>query len=949
MIQSLNGLWQVGINRQYDRCAEVPGMVYSAEQVPAGTVWYQRKVQLPKEAFDYAALILHGAKYVPEIYVNGTPVSRTEGGLAPTIHRLTHPDVLPGAEILLEICLQTLDTMEQEDASYLPVCDQWRSNLTSHLWDDVELVCYHGVRMDLLMPEYNEGTCYIRYKAYMEETALESALQIKLQLLEEDRCIGQYEGMLGKEADENINLAGNYIYGRIKPRLTENIFLWTPDSPKLYTLRVEVDGTVWEKQVGFKKFEIAKKHFKLNDLPFKIRMSTIVWHRAYRDRQFQEVAYDTEWFYEEVIRRLKRYGVNTLRFHLGNPPRRMLELCDKHGLLTQVEWSFFHDVVASEGSMAKQYEDWIGICLEHASAAIVHPWNEVDDESRHAVMIRAAERSQKYFPKYIMSHRDVIHIHAYWWSLFENLGLYYDSFEQFDKPVITDEFGGNYLDYDGAYGGYPTVRDAMHRFLGPDADQKEARIWLNTMSNGKVAEYWRRIGVAGYSPYCMISSPEDGNTHFFGSLKKPIEMPVWKALMPAYYPVAVSMDIWDRHFEPGEKVMVPLHLFNDTGMPQEVTVSIACGSDFRESFTTSIPAYTKIILEKEYMLPKQPGTCQMSAAIGEAVSVWDVCVHNLALPESLCKADKTVTVGILPQETELAVFLQECGLKVTNDWTACDVILGQHATYEALKCKKSYVDMLKAHMNRGKKAVLLTCGPMRPDSRSDDPVHNPFRGKSHAVLEELALFDGILLKFGAFPEGESHVHPDDWNHIYWRNLPKGSFELWNGLRGGLIVPAVNMEIEGVSKEAFASLWANRGADMENIKKQDSNYLAMECMGLYEFGEEEPEVIQERLMQQVNFLLADAPALRIGNSAPQVTKYNLSETYRGFTDNGNSCIPLMHAGKGFKRIPAVEVKYGSGTLILTQLITDGRLTGEDRGLDRTHKDPIVQQMVLNMLG
>lgn len=949
MVQSLNGLWQVGINRQYDRTCQVPGIVYPADQVPAGNVWYQRKVQLPEEGFENAALILHGAKYVPEVYVNGTPVSRIEGGLAPTVHPIKHPDIKPGAEILLEICLRTLETMDQEDASYLPVSDQWRSNLTSHLWDDVEMIYYNEARVDLLIPEYDKENCYIRYKVHKEEKAEASALRIKLQLLDADHCIGQYEGVLGEEEDEHVCREGNYIYGRIKPELFAPVILWSPDRPKLYTLRVEVDGTVWEKQVGFKKFEIVKKHFQLNDLPVKLRMSTIVWHRAYRDIQFQGVAYDTEWFCEEIIKRLKRYGVNTLRFHLGNPPRKILELCDKYGLLTQVEWSFFHDAVASENSMAKQYEDWIGICLEHPATAIIHPWNEVDEESRHPVMIRAAEASQKYFPKYIMSHRDVIHIHAYWWSLFENLGLYYDSFEQFDKPVIADEFGGNYLDYDGEYGGYPTVRDAMRRFLGADADKKEARIWLNTVSNGKIAEYWRRIDVAGYSPFCMISSPEDGNTHFFGTLKNPIEMPVWEALKPAYYPVAVSMDIWDRHFEPGEQVKVPLHLFNDTGDCQEVTVKITC-QDFQEVFTAKLPAYQKSVIEKTFVMPKQPGAYRMSASVGDALSVWDVCVHQLELPEILKNAkDTPVVVGILPEEEELEAFLKKCGILFTNDWSACDVILGQHATYEVLKCNKTYVEILKVHISSGKKAILLSCGPMRLDSRSDEHVHNPFRGKSRAVLEELTLFDDVLLKFGAFPEGESQVHPDDWGHQYWKHLPKEGFGLWNGLRGGLIVPAVNMEIEGVSKEAFAGLWANRGADIAKIKKQGCNYLAMECMGLYEFGDEEPEVIKERLMRQVNFLLADAPALRTGNGTPEITEYNLSETYHGFSDNGNSCKPLMHAGKGFRRIPAVEVKYGSGTLIVTQLITDGRLMAKERGIDHTHKDPIVQQIVLNMLG
>ena len=36
-------------------------------------------------------------------------------------------------------------------------------------------------------------------------------------------------------------------------------------------------------------------------------------------------------------------------------------------------------------------------------------------------------------------------MHKYWWSLFENLGLFYDSYEQFPTAIMVDEFGGNYL------------------------------------------------------------------------------------------------------------------------------------------------------------------------------------------------------------------------------------------------------------------------------------------------------------------------------------------------------------------------------------------------------------------------------------------------------------------------------------------------------------------------
>ncbi len=53
------------------------------------------------------------------------------------------------------------------------------------------------------------------------------------------------------------------------------------------------------------------------------------------------------------------------------------------------------------------------------------------------------------YPPVVLSHRDVLHPHFYWWSLFENVGLYYESAKAFDRPIMVDEFGGNYLDGEG--------------------------------------------------------------------------------------------------------------------------------------------------------------------------------------------------------------------------------------------------------------------------------------------------------------------------------------------------------------------------------------------------------------------------------------------------------------------------------------------------------------------
>ncbi|MBR2877587.1 MAG: glycoside hydrolase, partial [Clostridia bacterium] len=144
----LNGKWYTGINRNYTTESNVPGLVYSAMEAVDGTLWYKKDITLPAESFSRASLVLYGAKYQPKVYVNGMLVSSSEGGLTVTRHLLDSRDVKPGNTITLEIELISYTDTPDTDASKLPEADDWRSDLTSHIWNDVYLDLHDDVRID---------------------------------------------------------------------------------------------------------------------------------------------------------------------------------------------------------------------------------------------------------------------------------------------------------------------------------------------------------------------------------------------------------------------------------------------------------------------------------------------------------------------------------------------------------------------------------------------------------------------------------------------------------------------------------------------------------------------------------------------------------------------------------------------------------------------------------
>ena len=107
---------------------------------------------------------------------------------------------------------------------------------------------------------------------------------------------------------------------------------------------IQRDGEILDivKQTwGRRNFSVKGKGFELNGEPIHLRAGSIVWHRWIRNEKGRELGWDREWLRENVVRRLKRHGANTLRFHLGMPPQFLLDMCDEEGLVGSSGVEFF--------------------------------------------------------------------------------------------------------------------------------------------------------------------------------------------------------------------------------------------------------------------------------------------------------------------------------------------------------------------------------------------------------------------------------------------------------------------------------------------------------------------------------------------------------------------------------------------------------------------------------
>ncbi len=951
----LNGEWEYGFNREYTGVTQVPGVAVDPTKNTDQKLWYRRSVTLPAGDWKRASLELYGARFLPEVYVDGQLVSKRNGGMALTVHPLESPAVRPGSKVVIEIALAPLSNVPMTDASFIPETDQKRSNVASCLWDDVVLHTDGGGRITKVLPYCDTESKTVTLKYTLEG-------------------IGDKVAFSVLDASGKVLLKGEGKDGACTLDYDDVLGEWSPENPNLYTLRAELKRgskniDVLEQNLGIKSFECKYKKFFLNGSPCTLRGGTVVWHRWVRDAEGRDVGFDADWFRDNVILRLKAHGANYLRFHLGVPPQRLLDLCDRYGLLVQYEWSFFHGMPASRESLEEQYPVWFDVGMKHPSTAVYHPYNETSGpELKTAWSVLDALTPN--YPPVVLEDRDVLHIHKYWWSMFENLGLYYDNANQFPKAIIVDEFGGNYLDGQGNLGGYSSLKESSLRFTGRNSTP-EMRLSHLAQSCARVAEYWRRIGAAGFSPFTIAGSWEDGNTWFMGRLRDGQPKSVWDDMTAAWSPVAASIDLWDRDFTPGQRITIPVNLYNETHVPRAIMASVAVADSTGRTITSEIInrrllPYTVETMEMDVLMPDVPGGYFVQATLQNppaelvkrpVVSRWDVRVLEAKVPAKVAG----IVVDIPQYESELRDFAAAHGLTVATDPAKARILLTGQKTWERIASgDKAAGEQVRSAINRGTSVVMLDVGERSlgrsyPTGSADDG--GPLQGArriTDPTVTNYTLFDGFSLTFTETAEAESHLHPAATSDALWASMPVRYTWLWNGLRGGLVVPAADMELHGLSTEAFLSQWKARGADPTLIAS--GSYYAYELYGFYEFstsGDDRAEA-QKTLRAKVEFLVTDAPALEGAiNVKTPVKVTDLAGEYKASANGvAKNFTALASAGKSLTRTPVVMVDFGTGKgrLVLSQLLTAGRLApgyGE-KGKWGIRYDEAAVQTTLNMM-
>ena len=145
-------------------------------------------------------------------------------------------------------------------------------------------------------------------------------------------CAGLYrEGKLFAQSEAVDARMGSLHFS------AENPALWSPESPNLYTLQVDLlqNGGVVDRYacaVGFKKLEIREGHFFLNNV--QVFFTGVCRHDIWTEESGYTL---TDGMIEKDLKMIKSMGANFVRLVHYPHDRRVVEAADRIGLLVSEE------------------------------------------------------------------------------------------------------------------------------------------------------------------------------------------------------------------------------------------------------------------------------------------------------------------------------------------------------------------------------------------------------------------------------------------------------------------------------------------------------------------------------------------------------------------------------------------------------------------------------------
>ncbi len=344
---------------------EVPGTVdkYLEDRTYSGPFFYSRRFWINKNESKRFILNLKGVSYYCETCINGKYVGEHEGIWNEFSFDITEFLLHGENSITVKVIKPDFD----KNSRYY-----FRSILFGFIPD--VLLPFGGIWKGVNISEKNEG--YFE-EVYPKFNMIDKTLEI--------------EYVINNKKDYSIQVdvldprgTVNYFFqdksnGLFKTRL-DNLILWSPDEPNLYTIEVKLlsNGVLldsFKKRIGARSVECKDGKILVNGKPIYLRG---VLHWGYYPEAYSpNPTYETV---KEELFQIKSMGFNGVKHCLYFPPEYYYELCDEMGILLWQEMPLWlpHPNEYLLPRIYEQYPRMIKLFINHPSVVLISLGCELD-------------------------------------------------------------------------------------------------------------------------------------------------------------------------------------------------------------------------------------------------------------------------------------------------------------------------------------------------------------------------------------------------------------------------------------------------------------------------------------------------------------------------------------------------------------------------------------------
>ncbi|MDR1455067.1 MAG: hypothetical protein LBJ01_05390 [Tannerella sp.] len=677
---SLNGEWQVAktggeLPVTYPSVASVPGLVDLAAPAldTVGTVyrdsswyWHKRTFELPGNDFDIVRLKIFKARYHTKVYVNGQFAGENDYCFTPSYYDIgtflkpgQPNEILIGIGSKAELPNDIPNGNDFEKIKYIP-----------GIYDNVEIMLSGRPFIDNIQCAPDIVNEKLRVVAEVETDRAGGTLSYSVL----ERASGRK--VAGGSAKADSMTSGGYAVADFIVDM-KGAQLWTPESPFLYELVLNTGAD--EKRVRFGmrsfRFDPDRKVALLNEKPYYLRGTNICIYRFFEDPDRGALPWDGQWPVT-LHERFKDMHWDMARYCIGFPPERWYDICDSIGFMVQDEFPVWGIYNFQSSRVAEEYRRWMRERWNHPSVVIWDAQNETvtpvtADAFRQVRDLDLSNRPWENGWAEPDRETDAVESHPYLFSRFLHdrnatepeegyrkalFGTVQRPFNDasgfsetmrkagtfFPNPLIINEYGWIWLNRNGST---TTLTDRVYELLwnGSQLTPQE-RLHIYARHLAMLTEYWRaHRQAAGVLHFCGLaysrSEEPRGQTsdHWIDIRNLTFEPEFYKYVKPAFAPVGLMIDLWEKAYVPSTTVTAPVHIVNDLATPFEGELTLELLRDGQAVTTirrtVKAEGYAVEIIPFEITLPDGPGNYLLKAAIlldGEEVfSLRDIeLIHS---------------------------------------------------------------------------------------------------------------------------------------------------------------------------------------------------------------------------------------------------------------------------------------------------------------------------------